>query len=67
MNGILGLDSALWGYTEPLATWTNEINFDMNHAPGAGSIAQSVDQQSSEIPVYHDRPQTTRREYIENI
>ena len=25
-------------------TWANEINFVMNHAPGAGSITRPVDQ-----------------------
>ena len=35
----LGHDSALKGFTGPGTTWANEINFVMNHAPGAGSIA----------------------------
>ena len=40
-----------WG-----ATWANEINFGMNHAPVAGSIAQPVDQQSSALPLCYDPP-----------
>ena len=31
--------------------WTDEMNFLTNHAPCAGSIAWSVDQQSSELPL----------------
>ena len=33
------------------ATWANEMNFSTNHAPGAESITQSVDQQSSVLPL----------------
>ena len=29
--------------------WANEMNFGMQHAPGAGSIAQFVDLQSSAL------------------
>ena len=29
------------------------MNFVMNHAPGAGSMARHVDQQSSALPLYH--------------
>ena len=36
MIGVLGDDSALF---EPGTTWANEMNFVMNHAPGAGSMA----------------------------
>ena len=32
-------------------TWAIEINFNMNHAPGAGSIIRPVDQQSSTLPL----------------
>ena len=42
MIGILGRDSALYGYTGPETTWANEMKFVMNHAPGAGSIARLV-------------------------
>ena len=37
MNGVLGHYSALQGYTG--TTWANEMNFVMDHFPGAGSIA----------------------------
>ena len=47
MNGVSGHDSALEGYTGPVTTWTNEMNFVMNHAPGAWSIGRPIDQQSS--------------------
>ena len=53
MNGVQGHDSALQGYTGPRTAWANEINFVMSHAPGAGSIAQPVDLQSSVLPLYH--------------
>ena len=36
MIGVLGHDSALQGYTRPGTSWTNEMNFVINHAPGAG-------------------------------
>ena len=39
MNGILVHDAALQGYTGVRTTQANEMNFDVNHAPGAGSIA----------------------------
>ena len=41
MIGVLGHDSALYGYIRPETTWSNEMNVVMNHAPGAGSIAKS--------------------------
>ena len=40
MNAVKEHDSA----------WANEMNFVMNHAPGAGSLARPVDQQSSAVP-----------------
>ena len=43
MNGVLGHDSALQGCTGQGTTWVNEMNFVMDHAPGAGSIARPVD------------------------
>ena len=49
MNGVLGLDSALQGYTEKEATLANEMNFVMNHAPG--SIVRHICQQSSALPL----------------
>ena len=39
MNGVLGCDLALYGYTEPGITWDYDMNFIINHTPGAGSIA----------------------------
>ena len=44
MNIVLGHDSALEGYTGPGTTWVDEMNFGMNHVPGAGSMARPVDQ-----------------------
>ena len=38
-------------------TWANEMNFVMNHAPGAGSNAQPADQQSSALPLSYGCPQ----------
>ena len=37
-TGILGHESTLYGYTGHGTTWANEMNFVLNHAPGAGSI-----------------------------
>ena len=54
--GVLGHDSALWAYTGPETNWANDINFVMNHAPGAGSIARPVDQQSNALPLNHECP-----------
>ena len=45
-NGVLAHDSTL---VRPGTTLANEMNFVMNHAPGAGSIARPVDQQSSAL------------------
>ena len=39
MNAVLGHKSTLFGYTGPGTTWANEMNFVLNHAPGAGLIA----------------------------
>ena len=39
----------LQGYTGPGTTWTNEKNFVMNYAFGAGLITRPVDQQSSAL------------------
>ena len=53
MNDVLGHDSArYWARI----TWANEMNFITNHAPGAGSLAQPVIQQSSELPLYYGHP-----------
>ena len=56
LNGILGHDSALYGYTGPGTTWVNEMSFVMKHAPSAGSIARPIDQQSSTLPLCQGRP-----------
>ena len=42
MNGVLGNISAMQGYTRLGKSWANEMNFDMNHVPGAGMIATPV-------------------------
>ena len=44
---VLGHNSALLGYIKPGITYANEMNFVMNHAPGAGSLARPVDPQST--------------------
>ena len=36
MNGALGHNSALYGYTGPETTWANEMDFVINRAPDAG-------------------------------
>ena len=43
---VLGHASTLEGYIGLGTAWANKVNFVMNYAPGAGSIAQPVDQQS---------------------
>ena len=58
MTGVLDHDSAIQGYTQPGTTWANEMNIVMNHAPGAGSIARLVYQQSSTIPLCYGDPWT---------
>ena len=37
----------------PGTTGADEMNFVMNHIPGAGSIARPDDHQSSSLPLYH--------------
>ena len=49
MNDVLGHHSTLQGYIGLGTTWPNEINFVMNHAPGAGSTVRPVDQQSGAL------------------
>ena len=56
INGVLGHDSVWQGYTGPNTTWANEINSVMNHAPGAGSLARPVDQQSIVLPLCYCYP-----------
>ena len=53
MIGVLGDDSATVKAILGWRTWANEINFIMNRAPDAGSIARPVGQQSSALPLYH--------------
>ena len=52
MNGVLGHDYALQGYSGPGITWAHETNFNMSHAPiaGAESLFRPVDQQSIALP-----------------
>ena len=38
MNDVLGHNSALQGDIKLETTWANEMNFGMNHIPGAGSM-----------------------------
>ena len=54
------------GYVRLRTTWANEMNFVMNHAPRAGSIARPVDQKSNALPLRYGCPlmmimMTTRR------
>ena len=42
MNGVLGHNATLSGYTGPGTSWTNKMNVEMNHAPRAGSVGVSV-------------------------
>ena len=55
VNGVSGHDSANNNY------WANEMNFVMNHAPSAGSIARLVDQQSNALPLCYGRPRQKTR------
>ena len=48
MNAALGQNS-LYRYTGSGTTRATVMNFGMNHAPGAGSAVQPVDQQSSAV------------------
>ena len=47
--GVLGHILHCQGYTGPWIFWANQMNLIMKHAPGAGSIAQPIDQQFSVI------------------
>ena len=58
INGVLGHNSALTGYTGLGITRANEMNIVMNHVPGAGSIPRPVDQQSHVLPLYHHHNDT---------
>ena len=52
MISVLGHDSQRKAILGRGTTWANEINFVLDHAPGAGLITQLVDQQSSALPLY---------------
>ena len=54
MNDLSGHDSVLQGYTGPETTWANEVNYVMNHAPSAGSIAIAL--QSIALPLCYGCP-----------
>ena len=54
MNSVLG--SALYVILGMTKTWDSEMNFVVNHAPSAGSIAWPVDPQYSTLPLYHGCP-----------
>ena len=58
MSGVLVHNSVLLGYVGPWTTLGNEINFDVSHAPGSGSLAGFVDLQSSALPLCHGCPYT---------
>ena len=58
MTHILGHDSALYGYTVLELNSANEMNFGMKHAPGAVSIAQPINLQSSAPPLCYGCPQS---------
>ena len=49
MSGVLDHVAALKGYNGPGTIWANEINFGMNHVPGAGLTALPVNLQSTVI------------------
>ena len=48
----------------PGTIWANKMNFGIKNAPGAGSIDQPLDQQSSTLPLYHGRPDNGYREEV---
>ena len=50
-NGVLGLDSELYGNTCSDA-WANELNFGINHAPDAGLITRPINLNPLRIKVH---------------
>ena len=50
MIGVLGQDNALVTLYWAGDNYAHEMNFVINHAPGARSIARIVDQQSTTVP-----------------
>ena len=57
MNGVIGREPAVEGYTRLWTTWSNMMNLGLNHAPGAGLMAWPVDLQSSMLPLCYGCPQ----------
>ena len=51
MNGVSGRDCTLSGFTRPGTTCSNEMNFNMNHDPKAGAIAENVGMQFRALTV----------------
>ena len=61
MNSVLGHASTLVRlYCAAGTTWADEMNFVINHAPGARSLARPVDQQSNHCAT--DAPRTKANE-----
>ena len=54
MNGALSHNSSLENFTGSGTTMASEINFGVNHAPGAESITWPIDLQSSALPLCHN-------------
>ena len=55
-ESVSGHDSALRGHIGLRTTWAMEMDFVMNHAPGAGSIVRHVDLQSRAQQLCYDCP-----------
>ena len=45
-----------WYHITSIFSILVQINKNMNHAPGAGSITEPIDRQSSVLPLYHGCP-----------
>ena len=54
MNGVLGHHAELLRNTRLGTSWTNEMNFGMNHAPRARSITRPVNLQSNMLSLYYN-------------
>ena len=63
MNDVLDYNSTLQGFTELGATWANEIEIGMNHAPGAGP----VNLQSRTILLCHGCPLHTAKAHFTDL
>ena len=57
MNGALGHDSALQGYTGPGTTWADEMNFVMNHALVQDRSLDLLISSPARYQIYHGCPQ----------